>query len=504
LFIDLLNYRRGERIKSSQELGVFMGPQFTEYCQRRELISSLEETPYWDKVSSDSILDEAEQLVGVMLTLSKIRRIKTCESCNLQHHCLFGAHIAVARLDDTTYPDKLVHEDCPDPPSKGLISLVGYGADYLNKLFSNAAQAGFLGGAAKVQPTKILDAIIPGGVNAPMDPKVEEELKELFGVGKGGDDEDQGQPGGFGGGGPAGKGKAPATFTGSSFLGAVERVAARLDAKILSILDIVTFVKGVLNSHEDTQRNRTPTPADDEDVTTITDISQAVDALPREQAMDDDVFFQKIADGTLMVNEHQENVGRPLLYLLVDVSGSMMDSISVKTRQQRGGWTLSKGGFATAFSLAFLADIQEKDGVAFLRTFAGSPGKLYKAKTEAGFSHIGRLLGLSDFNGGGTAIDTALKRAVKDITKAREKEDSDLGRAKILLLTDAEQGLRPEQLPDFKDIELHVIQMSDATWHTGEEDWVDDTLFNAATSYSIMNSATSDLADIVTTVKGRD
>lgn len=506
MFLDLLKYRRGGRILSSQELGVFMGPQFTEYCQRRELISSLEQTPYWGRVKADSFMEEAEQLVGVLLTLSKVRRIQTCQKCNLQHHCLFGAHIAVARLDDTTYPDKLVHEDCPDPPSSGLISLVGYGADYLNKLFQNVVQAGFLGGAAKLPEGDFLEAILPQGVNIPMDPKVEEELKKILGAGAGGTQNDEDGSGGrvFGGGGPGGKGKSQSTFTGSSFLGAVEQVAGRLDPRILTILDIITFIEGALNTHEDTQRNRTPTPADDEDVTTIHDISQAVDALPREQAMDDDVFFQKIADGTLMVNEHQEHVGRPLLYILVDVSGSMMDQISVQAAKKRGGWTLSKGGFASAFSLAFLNDINTKNGVAYFRTFAGGPGKLYTAKTDAGFSHIGRIIGLADFNGGSTAIDLALKQAVKDIKKARLDQDLELGRAKILLLTDAEQGLHPEDLPDFQDTELHVIQMSDATYYMNTEDWTDDTLFNAATSYSIMNSATADLADIVTTVKGRD
>ncbi|MEM1868462.1 MAG: hypothetical protein QXY83_06440, partial [Thermosphaera sp.] len=138
-------------------------------------------------------------------------------------------------------------------------------------------------------------------------------------------------------------------------------------------------------------------------------------ALPRELALDDDIFYAKLASGGLLSREYY--VSREgAYYVLIDRSGSMAGEKTV---------------WARSVALALYKLARARGRKYFLRFFDvnvhPSPDQPPISQPEELLEHI-----LTVASMGGTSIDAALSTAVRDLEKLKELTNT------IVIITDGE------------------------------------------------------------------
>jgi len=148
-------------------------------------------------------------------------------------------------------------------------------------------------------------------------------------------------------------------------------------------------------------------------------------ALPRELALDDDIFYAKLASGGLLSREYYVT-REGAYYVLIDRSGSMAGEKTV---------------WARSVALALYKLARAKGREFFLRFFDVKvhppPEEPPISQPEEVVEHI-----LSVVSTGDTSIDSALSAAVRDLNSLADKTNT------VIIITDGEDRVstRPDQL----------------------------------------------------------
>jgi len=161
-----------------------------------------------------------------------------------------------------------------------------------------------------------------------------------------------------------------------------------------------------------------PYPDNEMDIKTIDNPMEILKTIPTQYAYDDDIFMNKLIKKELLIRDYQSrNLKKQVLYLLIDVSGSM---------------TGSKNIYASGVGLAFVRQAVEEGATYFLRFFDDYPKDLHVAKTKEDAKNLCSLLIRQPYSGGGTNIQRAILTAVEDIKKSPDKFE----KAEIMVITD--------------------------------------------------------------------
>jgi len=157
-------------------------------------------------------------------------------------------------------------------------------------------------------------------------------------------------------------------------------------------------------------------------------------AIPRELALPDELFYAKLASGSLLSKQYR-TVAEGATYVLLDKSGSMVGAKTI---------------WARSVAVALLRQAKRKKREFYLRFFDYNVHKLLV--NEEAFEHL-----VTVESDGGTSIDTALKTAIEDLRKLRDKTNT------IVLITDGldEVTVTPE---DLKRVNARLIVV-----HIGED-----------------------------------
>jgi uncharacterized protein with von Willebrand factor type A (vWA) domain len=236
---------------------------------------------------------------------------------------------------------------------------------------------------------------------------------------------------------------------------AIRKIADRVDPRMRGVLSAAnrsTTQMDDIQLKSTTERDAVSYPADQYDIERMTSDAQLADVLPEQLAGDDDLFYASFADGDLSVTQHYED--RTLarrIYILFDASGSMGE-------RMRDGMTRTQWAAGVALRLMLRAVNGQAEYL--LRYFTDKLQPVKRVFTPADAQKMAtELLRVTDM-GGGTDIDHALKRAVKD---ARSSDNADVETSDILLVTDGQSELDEAWLEATfypgSDVRLHVASI---------------------------------------------
>jgi len=203
--------------------------------------------------------------------------------------------------------------------------------------------------------------------------------------------------------------------------------------------------------------------SDKMEIETYKNIIDLKRTLPRELAMDDDVFNAKLFTKTLMVQKYYESEsdnfkpistmknekGREankfdqLFYILLDTSRSMDVSM--------------RGFYAKCIVSEFLRRKLDSNAKLFFRTFDTNVGDLYKIEKKEDYPHLIEKVLFSTTGGVSTNLQKAVYQAVDDINYTKDMVNSE-----ILVVTD---GISKVDVHDMVDklgkIKLHILKIGD-------------------------------------------
>ncbi len=186
-------------------------------------------------------------------------------------------------------------------------------------------------------------------------------------------------------------------------------------------------------------------------------------ALPRELAMDDDIFNAKLFTKTLMVQKFYESVSdsfKPVstmknengreanrfdqfFYILMDTSRSMDMHM--------------RGFYAKCIVSEFLRRKLDSNAKLFFRTFDTNVGDLFKIERKDDYPYLIEKVLFSTTGGVSTNLQKAVYQAVNDINYTKEMVN-----AEILVVTD---GISKIDVHEMKEklgrIKLHVLKIGD-------------------------------------------
>lgn len=284
-----------------------------------------------------------------------------------------------------------------------------------------------------------------------------------------------------------------ATFSGISEerLNRYEHFVQTLSDADLQVFKLASNFENVLGYIAGSEYEKSPLPEDENDIQQMREISDVFKADPSQLAKHTkESLAVALQNRDLIITEQLREVKKDqLLYFLVDVSGSMQEGIG--TNQYN---LLSRGDLASCVSLVFLKHSQTRNNLFFLRFFADGTNDLIVGDTPESYVHTARMIGLADYNGGGTEILRAVGTAVKDI-KARLAHDR-IEKAEIVLITDCESILSEEDMVRVADgVPVHTIDISPSVNKFTE------ILKACSTKYHKIDLNKDDLeADIINTV----
>jgi len=179
-----------------------------------------------------------------------------------------------------------------------------------------------------------------------------------------------------------------------------------------------------------------PYPNNEMDIKTIDNPMEILKTIPTQYAYDDDIFMNKLVKKELLIRDYQSrNLKKQVLYLLIDVSGSMDGSRNI---------------YASGVGLAFVRQAVNEGATYFLRFFDDYPKDLYTAKTKDEAKKLCNLLIKQPYSGGGTNIQRAILTAISDITKSPDKFE----KAEIMVITDGADNVSIDK-SELKGVKVH-------------------------------------------------
>lgn len=430
--------------------------------KRRQLLKSLILTGMFSKWVKNSCgvntLAFLEEFVTTNQRLNKKVQQAACLTCPLLADCQFGKQYGhqVTSINVVIDPDysKKVHSQCPSLPAIGLTNELANAVNFTSKL-SDPHNAAAL--APKTVPTMYNPAI------GDFDPHLSAEEAKQISAGEAAaqseeyaqdenlevvdpdefheyhDSDDDGVIYGFR---SYTAGKTPG-FRNSSIYGTYNI----LDGKIVDKLSMAQLVLYEIAMKLDSMLAKAKKGAfsDVEHLTQekrqskIKSVSDVTKVTSSQHALPDDVFDAKLAKKDLTKNQQQEREKKKqLLYLLVDVSGSMGSQVGSNSIF---GY-ISRASLTVAYCLAMCRRVKEDKGILFFRPFESSPGPFRSCRTDAEFDSLQRYISNSSFSGGGTNIPRAVETAIDDVLRAKDE----LRKAEILLITDAADNFRADEV----------------------------------------------------------
>lgn len=199
-------------------------------------------------------------------------------------------------------------------------------------------------------------------------------------------------------------------------------------------------------------------PADRYELEPMRDLSQIADVVPDQLAYDDALFYAFVGDENFTVVQHYREVPqKKLMYILLDVSGSMNGDM-------RGGGTRIQWAAGVALRLMMRAQAGEAEFL--IRFFGNAPYELHVIRTpQQAREFAQKLVRLRDYNEG-TDINLALRTAVDDVQTA------DTTTSDILLITDGEANVDEAWLRQTfgENLRLHVAMIGNGTRHNALSD----------------------------------
>lgn len=173
-----------------------------------------------------------------------------------------------------------------------------------------------------------------------------------------------------------------------------------------------------------------------------------------ELAMPDDIVDKKIIEKSLIVEkDYNPTKKRQLLYVSIDVSGSMRTQFMPNSQS-----VFSRASLATVFATSLLKKVMNDGGYMYLRFFDTRTTALAVLDTKDDYDAMLKKLRDCDYSGGGTNISHALAVALSDIEKMKDK----LSKSTLLLITDADDQLHltPAQSAELAGREFSVLDVS--------------------------------------------
>ena len=140
------------------------------------------------------------------------------------------------------------------------------------------------------------------------------------------------------------------------------------------------------------------------------------EVLPREFLYEDEVFYLKAIKNELLIKQYEEEKGKKIvLYILLDVSGSMVGTIKDKTKNR----LIPKYVMSHALILSLLKKIYEgEELILLLQDFDNKPKNITIIDNkEKALDIAGRFLSKVARYNGGTYIKQALEVSFKNISK---------------------------------------------------------------------------------------
>jgi uncharacterized protein with von Willebrand factor type A (vWA) domain len=216
----------------------------------------------------------------------------------------------------------------------------------------------------------------------------------------------------------------------------IDKISKKLSDRELEIFYVARKKEATELYRRDEVLESVPFPDDEMTIKNLDNPMEILKLVPTQYAYDDDIFMQKLVKHELLVKDYQaRRLKRQALYLLIDVSGSMSGAKNV---------------YACGVALAFVRQAITEGSTYFLRFFDDSPHDLQKVTTKEEAEKMSEILIKQPFSGGGTSIQSAIGRAVDDITKSPE----DFEKAEIMVISDGEDTVNLNK-DDLKEVKLH-------------------------------------------------
>lgn len=234
---------------------------------------------------------------------------------------------------------------------------------------------------------------------------------------------------------------------------AVEEIARTIPDWMIETLRLASSQEEL---HFDLQRQsvRQPVnyPTADMEPEPMGSIDQLPSTLPEYQLESEDQYYGRLAQQDMLVQQsYEENVNQKLLYILLDVSGSM------DTPMVNG---LPRHVWARGVTVNLLLKAVDGQAKYFLRTFDSRPHDLSQATTPAEADHLVDFILNSAFSGGGTNIEVAITTAINDI----RTKGGDISQSEVLLISDGESPMDVDEIQRRlgSDIRLHIVLLGNA------------------------------------------
>lgn len=212
---------------------------------------------------------------------------------------------------------------------------------------------------------------------------------------------------------------------------------------------LTTAMKIRADQEDDRTRDEAQTVTEEKSTRAIRTISEIKQITAGEQAKPDDVRDFRAATGKSDVVQHvHQQPKAQMVYVLTDVSASMNGSYYKLAGMEHG---VNRRGLGMAFTAALILRAQAENGSVFMREYEGSPHQLRMCHPTVPGSHdrlLRYLLSGLQVKGGSTSVSAALTVAMSDITEYVRRNM--IIPKEILIITDGEDHVRPEDLATFK------------------------------------------------------
>ncbi len=247
--------------------------------------------------------------------------------------------------------------------------------------------------------------------------------------------------------------------------------------EILKIAGQIKFYERVVNVTEKIgeEKRYTKIPSGDIEIVPLNNLNDLPKALMSDLGAEDDIFYSKIANNQILMQQPIEYVGvyqdkqyrlRKTLRWLQDVSGS--------TKADRITWS-------KIMSLILLKKAEHANAEAFLTTFNGDVCSTIHASPEETGSYLEakEFIQREFYDRGGTDIDTALSFEF-DRIEDENKENKTEQNTQIVLVTDGTQDVSQSQI-------AHKLAELKVTLHTVVLGTVNQGLQNVSHKYHYLH-----------------
>jgi len=294
-----------------------------------------------------------------------------------------------------------------------------------------------------------------------------------------------------------GRGGASSTYTAEYYVKVQEQMIDKMMKLGLDLFELGQILDTLLNSKGGADFRPTDEMGKKQKQQSMERTTEISNADKTELAMPDDLVDAKIAKKTLLVDKNLvQNKKRQLLYVLIDVSGSMRTQFHPNSMR-----IFSRASLATVFACALVKKVSRDNGIMYLRFFDSRVSRLYQMNTPDEYEALLKVIRDCDFTGGGTSIGVALNTAMADI----DARASELSKATLLLISDADDSLTltTAQSAAISAREFSVLDVSGGNrlaWMTGNPSYAPEVLKKIAKKYYGCNSNSLDLKSLVTLV----